>query len=168
MYWSCAQVENQRESVAERHLRLAGFETYIPRVKVMRRATRANGHASPVSLIVPLFPSYAFVRVVERWHAINSTIGVVRVLTDGEGPARVSDAVMMDLHKREGPDGLVVLPSRGGFQRGDAVRIISGPFRNHLALFEDMRPRERVEILLQLFGSERRLELPRRDILRVR
>ena len=107
-------------------------------------------------------------RVVERWHAINSTIGVVHVLTDGQSAARVSDAIIADLHKREGPDGLIVLPSRAAFRRGDRVRIISGPFRNHLALFEDMRPRERVEILLQLFGSERRLELPRRDILRVR
>ena len=105
-YWACAQVENQHESVAERHLRLAGFETYVPRVRVVRRAARANGPAPPpVSLIVPLFPSYAFVRIIDRWYSIGSTIGVVHILTDGEHPARVPDRVIDGLRGREGAMG---------------------------------------------------------------
>ena len=150
--------------MAERHLRLAGFETYIPRVKVTRRAARANGHAPPVSLIIPLFPSYAFVRIVDRWYSIGSTIGVVHVLTDGERPARVPDRIIGHLRGREGVDGLIQLPTRPLFRRGEHVPL-SG---DRIAIFQYMKPKERIEVLLSILGAERQLELARRDVLRAK
>ena len=56
--------------------------------------------------------------------------------------------------------------ARPPFRRGDRVRIIRGPFRDQLAIFAGTRPRERVEALPALFGNERHLEMPRRDIER--
>ena len=43
-----------------------------------------------------------------------------------------------------------------------------GPFTGHLAIFADMRPRQRVEILLQLLGGEQRVTLATKDIEVVR
>jgi hypothetical protein len=40
---------------------------------------------------------------------------------------------------------------------------LHGPFTGHLAIFADMRPRERVEILLQLLGGERRVTVAKKD-----
>ena len=51
---------------------------------------------------------------------------------------------------------------------GARVRILRGPFTGHLAIFADMRPRERVEILLQLLGGEQRVTLAKKDIEVVR
>jgi hypothetical protein len=41
---------------------------------------------------------------------------------------------------------------------------LRGPFTGHLAIFADMRPRQRVEILLQLLGGEQRVTLAKKDI----
>lgn len=166
MFWACARTEVQREAVAERHLALAGFETYVPRIRVERHSARANGHAAPTSATAPLFPSYLFVSILDQWHAVNATIGVVHLLLDGKHPARLPDGVIEGLRAREGADGLVVLPTRPLFVRGDRVRIVRGALQGQLAIFEGMKSRQRIEVLLALFGSERRLVLPRRDILR--
>jgi transcriptional antiterminator RfaH len=168
MYWACARTEVQREAVAERHLGLAGFTTYVPRLKVERHIARANGHAHPVSATVPLFPSYLFVSIIDRWYSIGSTIGVVHVLTDGEHPARVPDRIIGDLRGREGVDGLIQLPTPPLFQRGERVRIIRGALRGQIAIFQDMKPKERIEVLLSILGAERQLELARRDVLRAK
>ena len=45
--------------------------------------------------------------------------------------------------------------------------VPSGSARGQLGIFADMRPRERVAVLLALLGGERSIELARRDILRV-
>jgi hypothetical protein len=47
---------------------------------------------------------------------------------------------------------------------GDRVRILRGPFSGRLAVFADMKPRERVEVLLRLLGGERHVTLARCDI----
>jgi Transcription termination factor nusG len=54
-YWSVAQCETRRESTAARFLHDQGFVTYLPKIKIAHKR------------IVPLFPSYLFVRIVDRW-----------------------------------------------------------------------------------------------------
>lgn len=167
MYWAVAQTESQREAVAQMHLERQGFTCYLPRIRVERRNARVNGHEAAMLATVPLFPSYLFIEVLERWYAINATIGVVHVLADGEHPARVPDAVITELRAREGSDGLIVLPSRPAFVRGDRVRIIRGALHGQLAIFQDMQPKKRVELLLHILGAQRRIKVKRRDIRRI-
>ena len=54
----------------------------------------------------------------------------------------------------------MVLAKPPRFRRGDRVRFVQGPFSQHLALFDGMRPGERVAVLLQLLGGQQRTELP--------
>jgi len=86
---------------------------------------------------------------------------------DGIGPARVPDSVIAEIRSRE-VNGLIELDPPPAFRRGARVRILRGPFSGCLAVFADMRPRERVEILLQLLGSEQRVTLAKKDIEVVR
>jgi hypothetical protein len=41
---------------------------------------------------------------------------------------------------------------------------VRGTLQGHLALYEGMRPHERVDVLLQLLGGQRRMTLPKSDI----
>ena len=86
---------------------------------------------------------------------------------DGVGPARIPDTVIAEIRGRE-VGGLIDLPKPPPLRRGARVRILRGPFTDHLAIFADMRPRERVEILLQLLGGEQRVTLAKKDIEVVR
>jgi hypothetical protein len=86
---------------------------------------------------------------------------------DGTGPARVPDSVIEEIRGRE-VGGLIELVPPASLRRGVRVRILRGPFSGHLAIFADMRPRQRVEILLQLLGGEQRVTLAKKDIEVVR
>jgi len=74
---------------------------------------------------------------------------------------RFADQIINEIRSRE-VGGLIPLPEQ--FKTGDRVRILRGPFVDHLAIFHDTKPRARVEILLMLLGSEQRTVLPRADI----
>jgi transcriptional antiterminator RfaH len=160
-YWACAQLEAHRERLALHTLDLAGYATYLPRVLIQRSAVAGRKGSAGSA---PLFPGYAFVSIELQWHAARWSPGVVRLVLDGDHPARVPDVVIADLRRRE-VNGLVVLPKEPGLQRGDKVRVTHGPLNGSIAIFMGMKPRERVEVLLMLLGTQRRVELPRVDVL---
>ena len=56
------------------------------------------------------------------------------------------------------------LPKASGFRRGDHVRIKRGLFVGRLAIFADMKPHQRVEVLLGLLGGEQRVTLAATDV----
>jgi hypothetical protein len=77
-YWAVAQTEPRREMTVIEYLADEGIGAYVPLM-------REHGNR-----VVPLFPTYLFVHIIDRWHVIKNTIGVVRVLLAGEHPARVA------------------------------------------------------------------------------
>ncbi|MGB8183002.1 MAG: transcription termination/antitermination NusG family protein [Stellaceae bacterium] len=156
-FWAVVQVQPRAEDKARQHLANQGFMPYLPRY---RRRVR---HARRIEIVLrPLFPGYVFVQLdptKSRWRSINGTVGVRRVLTDGEVPRRVPERIVREIMAREDGDGVVALlpPS---FARGQAVRIIDGPFADCDGLFQEMRDDERVVLLFTLLGREVRTVVP--------
>jgi transcriptional antiterminator RfaH len=154
-YWACAQLVPNHERLALHCLeRVAGFEIYMPRIQAPRTSRRQEPR--------PLFPGYAFVLIVLQWHTIKRTPGVVRLVTDGGTPAKVPDAVIEDLRRRE-RNGLVQLPELHRFRAGDRVRIAHGPLTGLEGLVASTRPNQRIEMLLGLLGRAR-VVLPVADV----
>src|SRR5262245_37168102 len=112
-------------------------------------------------------PRYAFFVVEAQWHSARWSVGVLGLIMNGLQPAKVPDRVIDGIRGRE-RNGLIELAPPPSLRRGARVRILAGPFRDHLAIFADMKPRERVEILLQLLGGEQRVTLAKKDIEAVR
>jgi transcriptional antiterminator RfaH len=155
-FWACAQP--QRERLALHTLALAGYVTYLPRLRQHRVSRGRRLEVTPA-----LFPGYAFVLIELQWHAARWAPGVVRIVLDGATPARVPDGVIAEIRSRE-VGGLVELPRRELARVGDPVRVVRGPFRGQLGIYAGMRPRERVEVLLALLGSRQRVVLPTGDV----
>jgi transcriptional antiterminator RfaH len=153
-FWCAARLMPQREAVATQCLALAGFETYLPRLRERRVVRGRRVEVSP-----PLFPGYLFILVGLRWWDARWAWGVSALIMDGARPARVPDAVINEIRSRE-RSGLIELPRPRGLQRGDRVKIVRGPFANHLALYAGQSAHERVAVLLQLLGGQWRTELP--------
>jgi transcription antitermination factor NusG len=140
-------------------LQQLGYEVYAPRLRTYR--VIAGRKIVQQSL---LFPSYAFISIIAQWHAARWAAGVIRLVMAGDTtPARVPDAVITELRRSE-INGAIVLTKPSSLQRGDRVRILRGPFRDQLAIFSDMKPRERVEILLGLLGASRSVVLSLKDV----
>ncbi|SEB85572.1 transcriptional antiterminator RfaH [Rhizobiales bacterium GAS191] len=159
-YWSVAQLQPHRTQVAMHFLELNGFEPYVPRI---RTTARKNGHDGSTWL----FPGYGFIHIEMQWRAAARCPGVLKlILIDGR-PARLAGKIIDALRAREGASGVIELPTRAEFMRGDSVRILRGPLRDQTGVFEDMLPKERVSVLLAILGSPRSLILPRRHIARI-
>jgi transcription antitermination factor NusG len=62
---------------------------------------------------------------------------------------------------------LIELPQPPRLRAGDPVRVLSGPFAGRLALYADMKPHERVEVLLAFLGAQQRVTLPQGDVAAV-
>jgi transcriptional antiterminator RfaH len=154
-FWSVARV--QREALALHCLGLAGYETYLPRLRAHRMV-----HGRKIELRPALFPGYAFVWIELQWHTARWAPGVSGLVMDGITPARVPQNAIEEIRRRE-VGGLIEL-ARQGIKRGDRVRILRGPFTGHLAIYHDSKPRDRIEVLLQLLGSTRSATLESLDV----
>jgi transcriptional antiterminator RfaH len=155
--WYVVQTQPHAEAKACAHLNRQGFEIYLPRYLKRRR------HARRIETIaVPLFPRYMFVAIdlaVQRWRAVQSTVGVSRLVCNGDAPAPVAPDVITSLKDREDERGFVRLERRVQFAPGDKVRVSEGVFAACLGLFEGITDKERVAILLDLLGRKVRVFL---------
>lgn len=154
--WFVVQTQANRESFAAAALERQGFSVFLPRF-----AKRVS-HARRVSIVHrPLFPGYLFVRLGRdsRWRAINGTSGVVRLVTAGEAPLPIAAGIIEALIERADAGGVVALQPRRAFKPGDPVRIVGGSLADTLGLFEDVKCRQRISILLDILGRKVRVLL---------
>lgn len=161
--WFVVQTNPKEEERALVHLAEKGLELFFPRIRVVRfRRLRAK------QAIRPLFPSYLFARFhyPEEYPHVVWTRGVRRVLGTGGEPTSVPDEVIATIQSQMDPQGLVRVGRR--LRPKDRVRIISGPFKDLLGIFErDLDDQGRVEILLAVLGFQARVHLHESLIERV-
>jgi transcriptional antiterminator RfaH len=154
--WHVIQVHPHAEMKAQTHLNRQGFSTYLPRYLKKRR------HARRTEIVAaPLYPSYLFVafnRAIHGWRSIHSTIGVARLVCNGDVPASINHSIIDALKSRENAQGFIQL-EQARFTAGDKVRVREGAFCDCLGLFESIGDRERVTILLELLGRKVRVVL---------
>jgi transcriptional antiterminator RfaH len=155
--WYVVQTHAHAEVKACAHLTRQGYSIYLPRYLKRRR------HARRVETVAaPLFPRYLFVaidRMTQRWHAIQSTIGVAGLVRNGNEPAAVPVGIVEDLRSREDERGLIKLEVRPPFALGDRVRVADGVFAACIGLFVGMADEQRVAILLDLLGRKVRVTM---------
>jgi transcriptional antiterminator RfaH len=148
MVWSVAQTQPFSERKAKRFLESQRFECYLPKILV-----RPNTHHTRKQEFA-LFARYIFVRIVDAWHAINSTPGISRMLLNERNePVALRDTVIAELRSREDRNGFVILPKKEKYQIGQQVRVVSGQFAGQLALYDGMSSRQRERVLLGLLGQ---------------
>jgi transcription antitermination factor NusG len=160
-YWAVARTQPNREDFAIKMLAIKGFpETYLPLIKerIPRKKSRFSLFEGP------MFRNYLFVALEEFWWDADHCPGVARLLMDGVRPAKVRDGVVEALKARE-VNGYVKLPEPPGQLRtGDKVRVIHGPFTGPPGLYAGQSAKDRVRVLLTLFGSTRPVTMRAIDI----
>src|SRR5262245_26741458 len=151
-YWAVVQCESQREHMARLLLMRAGFETYMPRVKIRNR-------------IALLFPTYLFVRIVGQWYVVLWTPHVVRVLMSGDKPAQIKGEILAHIRKRE-HGGFVRLPlPNRNIKPGQRVMVTNGAFQGQIGLYQGQTGRDRERVLLELLGQSVPVDIPSPSIV---
>jgi transcription antitermination factor NusG len=156
-YWACARLVPQRERLALHCLGLAGYTTYLPRL-----CERRISHGRKIEVRPPLFAGYLFLEITNGWWEARWSPGIATLLMSGDTPAVVPMRVIFEIKSRE-VGGLVELP-KPGLKPGARVRVVHGPLQGLPGLFVGMKPRERVEVFLRLFGGEQRVILAKQSV----
>jgi transcription antitermination factor NusG len=146
-FWGVARTLPQRETFAVERLAASGFETFAPQVKTKRAPA-------------PLFRGYVFVRILEQWQAINTTIGVLCLVKFGDCPARCPDNEVDRLKAMIDRHGFVSLPDGWGapikrqIAIGAKVKVTAGPFGGMAGLDAGMSTKDRERVLLHVLGGQ--------------
>ncbi len=161
--WYAVYTQPRNEERAQQHLANQGFDVFLPRY------LKRRSHARRVTEVAaPLFPRYLFVSFnanEQRWRAIRSTRGVIDLVSNGNTPVPVPETVIAEMESRRDADGFVVIVRHLDLKRGMKIRIDSGPFAAHEAIFEAQRDEDRVVALLTLMGREVLVQIPIRDVM---
>jgi transcriptional antiterminator RfaH len=136
-----------------------GITTYFP--KIMRHI---RGRLQDVAL----FPRYIFARInlhTVPASAINTTPGVVGLVSFADHPQPLADATVEALHEQ-----VTQINERGGLdynhvEPGTTVSIVSGPLAGLEGIFVGpATPSRRVRILLEFMGRLNHIDLDRSNV----
>ena len=157
--WYVVHTKPRQETRALENLENQGFECFLPRIPVQKRIRQRVQVVSE-----PLFSRYLFIRLdqsTRSWAPIRSTLGVSRLVTFGQQPARVPEALVAAL--REAPPMQVAHL----FAPGDAVLVVNGPLQGAQGVYQVSEGEQRALVLIELLGQPQRLQLMLDDLCRV-
>lgn len=159
--WFLVQLKPNGYDRAVTNLQRQNVETFMPFAK--RRA--AKGAATG-----PLFPGYLFVSFDPArisFTSVNSTFGVLRIVTTGYNVARgLPDKLIDGLKSRCDEFGHLV--PIDDLQRNEIVRITAGPFARYVAVVDQMKSQDRVQVLFEIMGQSIRAEFSTGDLERAK
>lgn len=163
--WYAIYTKTGEEYRAESNLRAGQIEAFTPKVQA-RRIDQVTG--KPTLATKPLFPRYLFARfkVNETLHKVWFTRGVHSVVSFGNQPSPIDDEVIELIQSQRGADDLVRIGE--DFRAGDKVKVIGGPLKNLVGIFEGtIKERDRVSILLSMMSHQNRVVLERGSITKI-
>ena len=116
------------------------IETFLPTHEVVSDRKK--------KLVVPLFPSYLFVRTLDtnRWKVL-ATNGVVKFISIKNQPCLVSDDTISAIRKACTRDVNVVDQM---FNEGDEVEVATGPLSGLKGILTEKKGRTRLAISIEL------------------
>ena len=148
--WYVAMTLPRRERLAATQLDNQRYRSFLPIQLETRRHARKF-----TTVLAPVFPRYVFVILDvdrQRWRSVNGTVGVQRLITDGERPLPVAAGVVETLVQSSGHHGALIYRV-DELAVGDRVKLVSGPFAGSLGVLQRLDGAGRVQILLALLGG---------------
>jgi len=107
-----------------------------------------------------LFPGYILIRMIlndESWLAVRTTEGVTGFVGSGNKPTPIAPKeveAILEFARTETPK------FKSKFSKGEAVKIIDGPFTDFLGTIQSVdQDHGKVQVLISIFGRETPVDL---------
>lgn len=161
--WYLLHTKIRKELLALDNLQRQGYECFLPTIK---REKLLGGLLQVVN--EPLFPRYLFIKLgsdmaSQSWAPIRSTLGVSRLVTFGQTPAKI-DEPLLDAIRAKTESSQVQFRK---FEKGDLVMVNNGPFVGVEAIFQMADGDSRVVVLLNILSKQVRMTLPPASIRKI-
>jgi transcriptional antiterminator NusG len=152
--------EDLVKSSIERDVKRLGIENRVFSVLVPEEDIVEIKEGKRVERKKKMFPGYVFIEMVldeETWHAVKQTPGVAKFIGNKTRPIPVTDREMQRVLKQLGVREEQIEVS---FEKGEAIRIISGPFRGYSGSVEEVNmQRNKIKALVNIFGRDTPVEI---------
>lgn len=106
-----------------------------------------------------MFPGYVFLEMIldeKTWYAIRQASGVARFIGTKVQPTPVSDQEMHRVLKQLGKEEKLEII----FEKGEGVRVISGPFRGYTGTVDEVNEKKgKLKVLISVFGRDTPVEV---------
>jgi len=152
--------EEHVKASIERSVKQAGLESKVFSVLVPEEDIVEIKEGKRVEKKKKMFPGYVFVEMIlddESWHTIRQTPGVARFIGSKTHPIPVTDREMQRVLKQLGVREERIEVT---FEKGEAIRVISGPFRGYTGSVEEVNmQKSKVKALINIFGRDTPVEI---------
>jgi len=113
-----------------------------------------------VEKVKKMFPGYVFLEMIlddESWYLMRETPGVARFIGNKVKPTPVSGKEMQRVLKQLGKEEKLLEIT---FEKGEGVRVISGPFRGYTGTVDEVNAEKgKLKILINIFGRDTPVEV---------
>jgi len=161
--WYIVQTLTGQEDKAKQALELTieteGLKDRVFQVLVPMEETVEIKGGKRHEKIRKMFPGYVFIDMVldeQTWYLIRQTTGIARFIGSKVKPTPVSDKEMQRVLKQLGKEERLEIT----FERGEGVRIISGPFRGYTGTIDEINAEKgKMKVLINIFGRDTPVEV---------
>jgi len=157
--------ENKVAKSLKQRVESMGFETRIFDIIVPTRNTIKVSQGKKETVKEKIFPGYVLVKMIlddESWLLVRTTQGVTAFIGAGNKPSPISDKEVEAIQKFIKTDEPLY---KTAFVKGEAVKIIDGPFTDFLGAIDAIdEAKGKLKVLVSIFGRETPVEL---DFLQV-
>lgn len=153
--WFILQFKSNSHHLAVKNLNRQGFDTFLPLYNTTLRKTSRF-----VASNKPLFPGYMFIsfdKSKSKWHKINNTYGVSRLITFNSILKSIPTTFVENLMMRYDLSGNLLPVEK--LKKGDQVKVLKGPFANIIATVEKYEDDQRIWILMDLMGRMSKIQM---------
>ena len=160
MHWYVVQTKPKNEDLVTYRLSQAGVEVLNPKIEkyIYRKGKKILGYES-------LFPNYifAYFDLDRHYRLIKWTHGVNRIVGNGDIPIPIDNEVIECIKDHTNTNGIIIPTEQ--FNKGDRVRIKTGPFKNLIGILERPVSRKgRIQVLLELINYQCKIEIHQSEI----
>jgi len=152
--------ENKVAKSLRQRVEAMGFEDRVFDVLIPMRETIKVSQGKKENVQEKIFPGYILVKMVlddESWLLVRTTAGVTAFIGVGNKPTPISEKEVEAIQKfMEMKEPLY----KTAFVKGEAVKIIDGPFADFLGTVDDLdEAKGKIKVLVSIFGRETPVEL---------
>jgi transcriptional antiterminator NusG len=157
--------ENRVEESLRQRVQSLGFQDRIFDIIVPTRNTIKVQSGKKESVKEKIFPGYVLVKMIlddESWLLVRTTQGITSFVGAGTKPTPISEKEVEAIQKFMNLEQPLY---KTAFSKGEAVKIVDGPFTDFLGTVDEIdETKGKVKVLVSIFGRETPVEL---DFLQV-
>ena len=151
--------EDKAKSALEQTVKDENLQEKVFQILVPLEETIEIKGGKRIEKIRKMFPGYVFLEMIldeQTWYLIRQTNGVARFIGSKVSPTPVSDKEMQRVLKQLGKEEQLEV----NFEKGEAVRVISGAFRGYTGSVDEINAEKgKLKVLINIFGRDTPVEV---------